>query len=158
MSSFTKSAIVIVPDEQKFRSLLEEPGSCAWLTDGTWKRIGESEMLGIHIVEVEDKWSENLSMMSWVAPVLECFPLVRLRIDKGVVRTMTEVLSVEFGEPDPSAFRAPPGYVEMSPLEFEELWKKKYNGRRYYSNDEQALKVEHDYQAGKARSKRPTVK
>jgi hypothetical protein len=158
MTSFTRTRIVFFPEEQKFRGYLEEPGTCGGLTDGTWKRIGESERLGIHVMEVEDKWSETLSTRRSVAPELECFSLLDVHIEKGVVRTIREVLSVQFGEPDPGAFRSPQEYVDVSPLEFEELWKGKYNGRRYYGNDEQALRTQYEYQAGRARSKRPAVK
>ncbi len=145
-SSFTKAAITFL-GEQEVRAFQTVPGSCSWIADGTWKQVGESEKLGMHVLEVE-LVSPNQTHKYWVAPELDCFPLLDVVIQKGMVRTKEEVISIEFGDPDPSAFRIPPGYVEVSPLQYEELWKKKY-GRSYYG-EEQAQTLERKYQEGKA--------
>ena len=156
VDSFTKSVLVLfLPDEWEFRSFQQLVGTCRWLADGTWKRVGQSERLGIHVIEVEESKTENLKKKLWVAPDLDCFPLLDLLIEKGEVRTKEEVLSLEFGEPDPGAFRVPSGSVYVNPLQFEERWKKRFNGQSYYGDPQLAEKVERRFQDAKARSSRP---
>jgi len=149
VDGFTRSAIVFrLPDEPVFRGYLEQPGTCKWLTDGTRKRLAESERLGLRVVEI----AAGLDTKLWVAPELECFPLLELLIEDGVVRTKEEVLWLEFGEPDSNPFLIPSGFVEVSPLQFNELRKQRFQGRSDYREEELLQKLERDYQYGLSKS------
>jgi hypothetical protein len=61
------------------------------------------------------------SVEEWLAPSLNCYPMKEIvsksrphAKEKGA-RTVTEVLSVQLGDPDPSMFSIPPDYTEKPP-------------------------------------------
>ncbi len=148
--SFINAAIVMRRSEVRFDNLMGNEGGCrSDLEDADSKRIGESQMLGVHVIEVERKLTDQLTVRRWVAPDLQCFALLDLLIEKGEVRTKKEVLSIQFGEPDPAAFRAPAGYKIVDPLQFEDLWKQKYNGRDAFGQ-KGAQKLQREYELGRS--------
>jgi len=154
IDSFTHSIEIRANlDETDFRKFPEPFGSCGLLSDGTWKPIRVSGMLGFKVIEVEQPMSANAGARLWVAPELGCFPLLDLYMEKGETRTKREVVSVTPGDPDPVVFQVPSGYIEVGPLQFETLWKKRFHGRSY-AGDRDAAKAELAYQAAKARSSR----
>ncbi len=148
--TFVNAALVMRRSESEFRRLMLSEGGCEDDPgDVDSKRVGESEKLGMRTVEIESQVSPNLITRRWVAPDLQCFELLNLLIEKGEVRTKKEVLSVQFGEPDPEPFRVPAGYRIVDPSQYEELWKKKYNGRDYFG--EKALaRLQREYEEGRA--------
>ena len=88
---------------------------------------------------------------------MQCFALLDLIVEKGEVRTQNEVTSLKMGGPDPAAFQVPGGYKIVSPVGFEELWKKKYDGRNYFG--EKALgRLEREYEEGRSRLAGPAAK
>jgi hypothetical protein len=106
---------------------------------------------------VEVSLSKGSVIRLFVAPALDCFPLLDVLVEKGSVRTKVEVVSLELSEPPDSAFKIPEGYREVSPLEFDALWRERFNGRPYFSAQE-ATRFEFLYQRGKARSKKQVVR
>jgi hypothetical protein len=111
-------------EERRFQNLMDtEFGTCGILTDESVKRLGESEFLGIKVIEVEEPFGQSSVLRETIAPELGCFALQKLDIDHGAVRTITQVTQLTLGDPDPEAFRPPPGYTEVSPLEFNARWR-----------------------------------
>ena len=156
--SFVNAAIVMRRSEAQFGNLMWIEGGCRNdLEDADSKRIGESQMLGVHVIEVERKLTDGLTVRRWVAPELQCFALLDLLVEKGEVRTKNEVLSIQFGEPDPAAFRVPAGYKIVDPLQFEDLWKQRTNGRDGFG-DEGAQKLQREYEEGRSRLASPAEK
>jgi len=153
--SFINAAIVMRRSDAQFRNFMGNEGGCRNdLEDADSKRIGESEKLGVHVIEVERKLTDGLTVRRWVAPDLQCFALLDLLIEKGEVRVKKEVLSIQFGEPDPAAFRVPAGYKIVDPLQFEDLWKQKYNGRDAFG-EKGAQKLQREYEEGRSRMASP---
>jgi hypothetical protein len=144
-------AVLVFPlvSDSKYRSLLEEPGTCARLSDGTWTRVGGGEMLGMKVIDIELPYSSRRKAKMRVAPELECFPLLDLLIENGVAVTRIEVVSLDLGDPDPAAFHIPPGFREVSPMQFEELYQKRFRGGSYFGTEE-AARQEREYQEAKA--------
>lgn len=156
--SFIDAAIVMRRSDAQFRNLMGNEGGCRNdLEDADSKRIGDSEKLGVHVIEVERKLTDRLIVRRWVAPELQCFALLDLLIETGEVRTKDEVLSIQFGEPDPAAFRVPGGYKILDPLQFEEIWRQKYNGRDGFG-DIRAQKLQREYEEGRAELATPAAK
>jgi hypothetical protein len=149
VNSFT-GAVLIFPliRDSKFRSLLEEPGTCGRLSDGTWTRAGDGEMLGMKVIDIESPLGRMKTKLR-VAPELQCFPLLDLLIENGVAVTKKEVVSLDLGRPDPAAFQIPPGFREVSPMQFEELYQKRFRGGSYFGKEE-AARQEREYQEAKA--------
>lgn len=148
--SFTRtSTAAVLLEEWAFKPLVEYPGSCARFKN--WQRKGASLRLKIKVYEYENVISEAENQKVWIAPELECYPLLELLIENGEVRNKSEVLSLEIGEPDPALFRIPSGYTEVSPLQYEELYRKRFPGDKYY-DDVQAAKLERQYQEGRAKA------
>ncbi len=149
--SFINAAIVMRRSDAQFDNLMRIEGGCRNdLEDADSKRIGESQMLGVHVIEVERKLTDQLTVRRWVAPELQCFALLDLLIEKGEVRTKKEVLSIQFGEPDPAAFRAPAGYRIVDPLQFEDLARQESYGHDGIG-EERAQKLQREYEEGRSR-------
>jgi hypothetical protein len=75
--------------------------------------------------------------------------LLDLLIENGVAVTRIEVVSLDLGDPDPAAFHIPPGFREVSPMQFEELYQKRFRGGSYFGKEE-AARQEREYQEAKA--------
>ena len=101
-------------------------------------------------VEFENRLSAKLKARTTVAPDLGCYPLADLLFENGEVRIQIEVVSLELGDPDASAFPVPPGTKEASPLEVEELYKDEFNGYGLLGAD-LARKLEIEYREGRMR-------
>ena len=149
-NSFTgTSTTTLYVEERQFQNLINtEFGTCAILDDESVKRVGESEFLGIKVIEVEDPLGQSSVLRKTIAPELGCFALQKLDIDHGAVRTITQVTQLILGDPDPEAFRPPAGYTEVSPLELNARWRGLY-GHDFYFNPAAAQRQEQDYQQRK---------
>lgn len=145
IKSYTQSATIFAMDDREFSNFQDLPGSCKNLTDGSWNPIGESQLLGFNVTEVERKISAKLTEKLWVAPQLQCFPLQELFIEGGRVISKQEVTELSMGNPDPELFSIPRQYALVSPVEFEARWKEKFKGRSYLG-EEQARRREARYQ------------
>ena len=130
-------------DNRELARLRMAYGDCALLTDGTWKEVGSSKILGYRVIEVEEERTERSSVTKWVAPDLQCFSLKRVDVIDGDVRVREEVTSIQAGEPDRSAFEIPSGYSAVSPLEMEDRYRAKF-GKPLFG--EQAVRMEEQYQ------------
>jgi hypothetical protein len=87
------------------------------------------ELLGYPVTLVESVFSSQevglegpeVRQLAWHANQLNCFPLRKeIRLFDGgkeIARTVETVVSVTEGQPDPSHFQIPAGYVERSPSE-----------------------------------------
>jgi len=146
------STTVVYLDDRKFQNMVSEvAGNCAILEDGSYRRVGESELLGIKVIEMESKVGRDTVLRDSIAPELGCFVLQHLLVDHGEVRAIEQVTQITLGEPDPDALHVPAGYAEASPLEFEARWQQLF-GREYYGAA-QAKRLELEYQQGKARQR-----
>jgi hypothetical protein len=95
-----------------------------------------STMLGYEVVRVVRQPGtpgDNMIVRwdDWVAPALNCFPLKRTvlrgRAEADLyISNVSEVYQVKVGEPEASLFERPAGYVERSPLQRKEEFKKRY--------------------------------
>ena len=152
-SSYTHtSTVTVYVDDRKFQDMVNGvAGNCALLEDGSFNRIGSSELLGFKVVETEYKIGRAMVSRDSIAPELGCFVLQHLLVDRGEVRAIEQVTQITLGEPDQAAFRVPAGYTEVSPLEFEARWKQLF-GQDYYGAA-QAKRLELEYQQGKARQR-----
>lgn len=145
---FLKTVTVVARNERGFNALQTVlSGNCENFRERA--ATGESRRFAVRAVEFEDRWSAKLTHRIVVAPELACYPLLDLLFERGVFVTKTEVLSLQFGEPDASAFQVPPGYKQVSPLELENLWRAKYN--QPHLGDKLAGQLEQEYEEGRAR-------
>jgi len=70
-SSFTRTFIKQpLTNDRQIKTSMYPWGDCTFLSDGTWKRIGDSERLGLKVVEVEVRLSERLMSRLSVAPAV----------------------------------------------------------------------------------------
>lgn len=149
--SFTKSVVVdLLESDREFNNLALEPGTCRFLRDGDWKAVNTTEIFGMKVIQVDQVISEKTVLRLWIAPDLECFPLRRSLEVNGVVKTKLEAISLQVGDPAPALFEIPAGYSNVSPMQFEERWRRRFCGRHHYSDDDVRAR-EQKYQAAKIR-------
>jgi outer membrane lipoprotein-sorting protein len=151
--SFTgTSTTTLLLEERRFQNLMDrESGTCDILKDESVKRLGESELLGLKVIEVEEPFGRSTVFRKTIAPELWCFALQKLDIDHGAVRTITQVTQITFGEPDPEAFRPPADYTEVSPMELNARWRALF-GYDFF-DPAVAQRREQDYQQGRERQR-----
>ena len=119
VDGFTDSLLTYPLPRVGVEYLRRKPSSCT--TDDAAQRVS---MLGYEVVRAVrdlpagEKYLERIE--EWRAPALDCFPLKSTTV-RGpseadlYVSSVTEVSQVTVGEPAPSFFETPPGYVERSP-------------------------------------------
>jgi hypothetical protein len=143
--AFTRTAVVLpIVDDTEMDRLTLDNGSCAGLSDGTWKSLGKSSMLGLPVIEVEVEKTDRSVTKEWVAPDLQCYALKRTYVEDDELRTKIEVVSIDLKEPEPKVFEPPAGYELVSPLEMENRYRVKFPGHELMGLS--AYKLEEQYQ------------
>lgn len=146
--SFTKAAVVKpVVDDKEFKELASAYGTCENLSDGTWKEMSQSTLLGFDVIEVEVEHTERSLVKSWVAPALQCFALRHVEFIDGNLRQKWEIGSLQQKEPDPSMFGPPEGYELVTPIELEKRYQAMFPGSELYGRF--AATMEERYQRAK---------
>jgi hypothetical protein len=144
-----------VPDDTEFERIRSLYGSCRFLEDGTWKRLGESTLLNVPVVEVEVERTDRRVEKWWVAPSIQCFALKATRMIDGQLRMSQEAVSIDLKTPPPGFLDLPAGYTLLSPLDLESHYQTKFPGKQFYGG--RAVDMERRYRqavdASKKRSK-----
>jgi hypothetical protein len=149
---FTQTAVVTpIVEDSEIDSAASVYGTCDWLSDGTWKPLGQSTMLGFKVIEVEVDKTEHSITKEWVAPALNCFALKHTFVENEALRTNLEVTSIDLSEPDRALFEVPPGYERVSPLEMEARYKARFPKNELYGRS--VYKLEERYQSAVAAAK-----
>ena len=130
--------------------------TCAWLTDGTWRRVGEGKIRGIRVLEVVEDEREGATRM-WVAPELNCFQMKLRRTKAGRIVQEDRLVSLNLNEPGPLVFDVPPRYEVLTPREFEKRFRTTYPGKQIYS-DQLLERYEQQYQQSIEKAKRQPVR
>lgn len=98
-----------------------------------WKPVSakteSATILGLRAVHVITKEVGGGTWDSWIAPDLDCFPLVETYTSRTGNRNERIVTLLEFGEPAEVLFAIPPDFIEVSPLQQEALYNAKYPGK-----------------------------
>jgi hypothetical protein len=131
-------------DDGELNTLAAAYGECASLTNGTWKEINRSSLLGLEVIEVEVERTERTVVTHWVAPDLDCFSLKHTTVIDGRLRTLEKAVSIDPGEPDTTVLNLPKGYALVSPLELEARYQARFPGMELFGD--QALRMEETYQ------------
>ena len=149
-------AAVVTPLEREDLRKVEPRYSCKWLANGFWKQTSITFVRGFKTIEVieeeERKPLYTRLIKLWVAPDLDCFQMKRLHTKNGIIREMDEVESIRIGEPDSAMFDVPQGYSQVSPAEFEALYRKRFPGTQFYG-DEMLKRKEAWHQQALAKAK-----
>lgn len=144
-----------IPGNMELERMVSHYGSCRFLEDGTWKRLGESTLLNLNVVEVEVERTERTVEKRWVAPDIQCFALKTTRMIEGQLRMSQEAVSIDVKAPKPGFLDLPVGYTLLSPLDLESHYQTKFPGKQFYGGD--AVNMERRYRqavdASKKRSK-----
>ena len=137
LSPFTRTKSTYYKTEAEMANLVNNLASC----EGRQEVLpppdptkGESaNMLGFRVVPVTVKQAGTV-LASWIAPDLDCFPLMETYTVPGSTRSETVVTRVDRGEPAESLFAVPPDFVEVSPAQLEALHGAKYPGHAFWGD------------------------
>jgi hypothetical protein len=150
---FTRTALAIpIVEDSEMDRLRSVYGTCDSLSDGTWKVLGQSAMLGFKVIEVEVDKAEHTITKEWVAPDLQCFALKHTFVENDALRTNLVVLSIDLKPPDPSFFEVPAGYELVSPLEREARYQARFPGHELLG--QLVDRLEERYQSAVAAAKK----
>lgn len=139
------SVVKPVVDDTEFRELASAYGACDNLSDGTWKEISRSTLLGFEVIEVEEEHTERSLVKSWVAPALQCFALRHVEFIDGKLRQQWEIDSLQQKEPDASTFGPPEGYERVSPIELENRYQAMFPGSELYGRFATAMEERYQW-------------
>jgi len=136
-------------DELKVDLIVSRIPDCTRYKEG-WERFTPSEMdvLGFPVEGFRETFKGGTTELL-VAPALDCYPMREIYRSPRGAWNERYVISVQLKEPSAALFQVPPHYVERSPLEINELYKKSF-GVEYYPGSK-VSEVESLYQ----RTKRP---
>jgi hypothetical protein len=95
-------------------------------------------MLGYRVIPIT-KESSSGTLASWIAPDLDCFPLMETYTSTRGPRNERVVTRVDLGEPPESLFAIPDEYTERSPFELDAVWAAQYAGRTFWGADVQRM-------------------
>jgi hypothetical protein len=96
--------------------------------------LQHSTMLGYSVVREVIK-ETNDTETRFVAPALDCYPLQSNLVASGGYNRV-KVTRIDVGEPAPSLFAPPAGYVERSPSQIQDLYAERIPGARMFRDDE----------------------
>lgn len=130
LEQFTKSVMTFNMSDADVRAAVENELQCSapdvrrQLEDKSGK---SSKILGHDAREVIAK-EKHVTVWAWVAPELDCFPLVQTESFADGSRNEKRVERIAVGDPPQSLFTVPADYVERSPEEIEAAYRAKYPG------------------------------
>jgi len=127
LEPFTHSAVVFHLTEKEAQWENGRVTDCSAVAE-TGARAGEDHqvrMISYDVARVVRK-HEGVSVESWVAPALDCFPLLETETFPSGSRNTRTVYRIEPGEPPDSLFAIPPDYVLRSPQQLDAEYKFKF--------------------------------
>lgn len=149
---FTRTAVVTyIAEDRDLSARARDYGTCENLTNGNWKTLGRSSLLGFAVVEVEVDRGERSVTTEWVAPELQCYALRHTYVENGELRTKLEVVAIEVKEPDKKSFEPPAEHELVSPIEQEDRYRTMFPAHELFGRH--TYELERSYQFGLAAAK-----